>query len=61
MLGIGAPDANQGSKKVTHKTMDLKSNTKGVAEVPTSKTPEEGRDVSKVSGGSISKDGSVSL
>jgi len=61
MLGTGAHDANPGSKNVTHKTMNIKSNTKGVSEVPTSKSPQEGRDTSKVMGGKITKEGNVSM
>jgi hypothetical protein len=59
MLGRGAPDANPGSKKVTRKSMDLRSNVKGVPEVPTSKRPEEGRDISRIRKGDISKAGNV--
>lgn len=33
-------EANPGSHKVTHKTMAIKSNTKGVSEVPTTMTPQ---------------------
>ena len=61
MLGKGAHDANPGSKTVTRKTMELKSNTKGVPEVPTSKKPEEGKDSSRIRKGDISKAGNVSL
>ena len=61
MLGVGARDANPGSNKVTRKTMDIKSNTKGVSEVPTSKSPQQGADKSSIRSGSIGKDGKVSM
>lgn len=59
MLGRGAPDANPGSKTVVRKTMELKSNTKGVPEVPTSKSPETGVSRPRVRKERISKDGYV--
>lgn len=41
--------------KVTRKTMNMKSNTKGVSEVPTSKTPTIGKDQSRVSKHSVAE------
>lgn len=45
--------ANPGSRTVTHGTMNIKSNTKGVSEVPTMQTPTVHKEGQKVMGGTI--------
>lgn len=44
---------NPGSRTVTHKTMEIKSNVKGVSEVPTSMTPQKGVGVGNVTKGKM--------